>query len=131
MLNTLWKYSLERSWRDLSDLHTYASLRPQTFSKHSSNSLLFQNDFFKTIFQKMLPSLSSMLMTSCRNFATIFRKWKTLWRCAESFARVCGCFLKFPKPNKFYIMRYIMLFDLFTISLLNSSWINKGGTNSP
>ena len=33
------KYSLESSWRDLQDLHSFAPLRPQQFSKISSQSL--------------------------------------------------------------------------------------------
>ena len=35
------KYSLESSWRDLQDLHAFAPLRPQYFSKFSSNFLAF------------------------------------------------------------------------------------------
>ena len=35
------KYSLESSWRDLQDLHAFAPLRPQYFSKCSSNFLAF------------------------------------------------------------------------------------------
>ena len=35
------KYSLESSWRDLQDLHAFAPLRPQYFSKFASNFLAF------------------------------------------------------------------------------------------
>ena len=44
------KYSLESSWRDLQDLHAFAPLRPQYFSKFSSNFLAFSKlDILKSL----------------------------------------------------------------------------------
>ena len=49
------KYSLESSWRDLQDVHTFAPLRPQYFSKIVSSFFVFpgkfsKNRYFKTLF---------------------------------------------------------------------------------
>ena len=41
------KYSLESSWRDLQDLHAFAPLRPQYFSKFSSRIFEIFSQFFK------------------------------------------------------------------------------------
>ena len=43
LLATSWRrsFGLESSWRDLQDLHAFAPLRPQYFSKFSSNFLAF------------------------------------------------------------------------------------------
>ena len=57
------KYASESSWRDLQDLLTFASLRPQTFSKTSSN--LYATP--KMNFQYRIISPQRRTCKSCRS----------------------------------------------------------------
>ena len=105
------KYSLERSWRDLQDLHvrlhTSAPLRPQHFSKTSSIFLLFQNEIFKKSFEY---SVCSILMNSCRNFTTIFGKRKHYGDLQMYVPHYVNNHWLFPKSNKSFSIQLIVSF---------------------
>ena len=81
------KYSLERSWRDLQDLDAFVPLRPQYFSKLSSNFFAFFGkitdlnstkihhfEFFSSIF-------AQIFMKCCRNFADILENVEIFPNC--------------------------------------------------
>ena len=93
---------LESSSRDLQDLHIFAPLKRQNFSKIRPCSAVF------LIFQYRrwwsLPSLGSILMKFCRSFATIFKRLKNHGdrHLLEGIvAKLCGYndFLNFPKSS--------------------------------
>ena len=49
-------------------------------------------------------------MKFCRNFANVFRKWKTLWIFAEIDAKFCKNSLQFPKSSRLFIIQFIFSF---------------------
>jgi len=65
--------SLESSWRDLHDLHSFAPLRPQQFSKCSSRMLVIRSQFFKQRCQKFSIVLQ-MFVPICAATWPFFRK---------------------------------------------------------
>ena len=75
----------------------FCTAKTSKFRQNASN--LFANSkmkFQKNHVQQMLPCLSSILMNCFfRNFANVFRKWKTTWRFAEFIVKFCENFLKF------------------------------------
>ena len=80
--NTRWnkdlaRKRLESSWRDLQDLHAFAPLRPQYFSKSSSNILAFST-------LEMLTSLQCF-----SNFVVIFFDFDEMFSDFLRFSRKC------------------------------------------
>ena len=79
-----------QDFRDLQDIHTFAPLRSQNFSKKVVTILSFLNilnNLFIQIFMKnalKLVFFFEILMKFCRNFTNIFRKCKHLRRIAEN-----------------------------------------------
>ena len=74
------KYSLESSWRDLQDLHTFAPLRSQNFSQKSSTFFREWKMNFRFFFifcVKFCYFFCEFFMKLCPDFATNSRKeWR-------------------------------------------------------
>ena len=70
------KYSSESSWRDLQDLHAFAPLRPQYFSKFSSKFFgVFKiRHAEKFDFFQISSWFSLIFMKFCRIFSDFFEK---------------------------------------------------------
>ena len=81
------KYSLESSWRDLQDLHTFAPLRSQNFSQKSSTFFRewIMNFRFCSISSSNFAFFCEFLMKFCPEFATNSRKE---WR-VSLFNQIC------------------------------------------
>ena len=93
------KYSLESSWRDLQDLHAFAPLRPQYFSKFSSNFLAFSK----------LDMLKSSIFS---NFVVIFADFHEIW---SDFLRFSWETLQLLEISRFQFNFSVIIPDIHLI----------------
>ena len=108
------KYSFFSIFRDLQDLHTFAPLQIQNFSKFSST-------FFSRIFQEILEFLS--LESEIRNFSDwILRIFVGISRNLSEFSKIIGNLRKFVKFSEIFqkkVGRYAQIWPPLP------SWVNR------
>ena len=113
------KYSLESSWRDLQDVHTFAPLRSQNFSQISSTFFRewILNFRFFHFLHRILHFFWEFLMKFCPGFATNSREG---WRVSVFKSNLWKQIRKLPKILKSVkIIQYYLILVLF-IRVLSS-----------